>query len=390
MYQKIFKKDENRDAAQLADYSSRSIERPGEPRKRKISKRRSNRSALRHSFEAPAEPYTADQHHQLFNPSKPKAVKSRPPGMYPYTPARKKSPSPYGSPRRYTAPFRSDLEYYDEMFRQRRQPAPTPIMKEKPVEQVQPAPLPVKKAVKSRPPEPTPIARNLELVVRVSMKNKVEAEEIHVHEGDTAKELCNAFCVKHKITDREKQFGLLKSLEKQIEEHRSPPLVQPPVVYQAAAQKDTRGAIDPDIRRRVLDIFNEVFYDYDEEDGEIKMERYKQIMKFVKAKENIPDFPRAADDPFSEHNLEAAYHREDNIKYSDKDKVDGKISHRSVMYICHDIFADIIAKAKAPAQQPAAQRKVEPKRNEELAKIEARLRELDVKMDELDQPMVNL
>lgn len=115
--------------------------------------------------------------------------------------------------------------------------------------------------------------KQLELVVRVSMKDKLAAEEIHVHEGETAKELCNQFCVKHKITDRQKQFALLKTLERQIEAHRSPLLVQPR--YEAATEKDTRGPLDPDIRRRVLEIFNEVFYDYDEDDGEINLERYK-------------------------------------------------------------------------------------------------------------------
>lgn len=114
------------------------------------------------------------------------------------------------------------------------------------------------------------------------MKNGTEAEEIFVHEGENAKDLCNKFCVKNKITDRQKQFALLKVLERRIEEHRSP-VLQPQVVYQPRPIPNARAALNPDIRRRVLEIFNEVFYDYDEDDGHIDMNRYKQIMGFVKA-----------------------------------------------------------------------------------------------------------
>ena len=54
------------------------------------------------------------------------------------------------------------------------------------------------------------------------MKNGTEAEDIFVHDGDSAKDLCNTFCIKHKITDRQKQFALLKVLDRRIEEHRRP------------------------------------------------------------------------------------------------------------------------------------------------------------------------
>lgn len=113
-------------------------------------------------------------------------------------------------------------------------------------------------------------------------------------------------------------------------------------------------------------------------------------MKYVKAQEDIPTFPNPADDPFSAANLEAAYHREDRIQYSDKDKIDGKIGHRSVLYICHDIFKDLIKKASAPTRQPVLKSKKAPKKNAELARIEARLNELNSKMDELDRPLVDL
>ena len=71
------------------------------------------------------------------------------------------------------------------------------------------------------------------------------------------------------------------------------------------------------------------------------MERYKQIMKFAKKYKKIPDHKDPSKDHFNDKNLERYFHEEDNVKYSDEDKVDGKISHRSVMYIAHDIFIKI-------------------------------------------------
>lgn len=64
-------------------------------------------------------------------------------------------------------------------------------------------------------------------------------------------------------------------------------------------------------------------------------------MKFAKKYKKIPDFKDPKDDPFTDENLEAAFHHEDTIRYNDKDKMDGKIAHRSVMYIAHDIFKRI-------------------------------------------------
>lgn len=112
-------------------------------------------------------------------------------------------------------------------------------------------------------------------------------------------------------------------------------------------------------------------------------------MKFVKAQENIPTFPKPEDDPFSEENLERAYHLEDRIKYTDQEKVNGKIHHRSVMFICHDIFADMIRKANT-VQHKAKETKKAPKKDEDLRKIEARLSALNAKMDDLDRPLVDL
>lgn len=231
----------------------------------------------------------------MLKATKPKAVKSRPPDIKPYVRASYATPKskgsaivPYSTPKskqRPISPFRSsrtaldDLEYHENREallpenRAWQQQAPATIIAERPLEAVQPVPLPAQKAVKSRPPTvPDPTRGTLELVVRVSMKNGTEAEEIFVHDRDNAKDLCNKFCVKHKITDRQKQFGLLKVLERRIAEHRRP---QPQVVYQPQPAPNARAALNPDIRRRVLEIFNEVFYDYDEDDGHIDMNRYK-------------------------------------------------------------------------------------------------------------------
>ena len=99
--------------------------------------------------------------------------------------------------------------------------------------------------------------------------------------------------------------------------------------------------MDPEIKRKVLEIFNEIWYEYDEDEGQINMDRYKQIMLFAKKYKKVPDYKNAEKDPFSDKNLEYFFNREDSIKYDDRDLVDGKISHRSVMYIAHDIFVQI-------------------------------------------------
>lgn len=131
----------------------------------------------------------------------------------------------------------------------------------------------------------------------------------------------------------------MKSLEYQIDQHRNPPIEDEP--YKEAFKENTRDELDPDIKRKVLEIFNEIWYEYDEEEGQISLQRYKQIMKFAKKYKRIPDYKDPEADPFSDKNLEAFFNEEDAIRYDDLDKVDGKISHRSVMYIAHDIFVQI-------------------------------------------------
>lgn len=208
LYNKIFKQD-----YELLEHSASSFERPGGSKKRKSPKRKaSNNSSRKHSFEVAPQVYTADSHQRMLKASKPKPVKSRPADFKPAhrmnyaTPKSKGSAiAPYSTPKgkRPISPFRSSKAGLDDSLQQYATAAPATIIDDKPIEQVQPVPLPAQKSVKSRPPaRPDPSQGALELVVRVSMKNGTEAEEIFVHEGDNAKGLCNKFCVKNKITDR--------------------------------------------------------------------------------------------------------------------------------------------------------------------------------------------
>lgn len=169
-------------------------------------------------------------------------------------------------------------------------------------------PKPPAPVVKSKPPAPK---GPIEFVIRVGMKEKPQPEEIIVYQGDKGKDICNDFCQKHNIKDPTRKLNILKVIERQIEEHRSPKIevkaVDPPV---EELKPKPGKAIHPDIRRRVLEVFNEVWYDYDEEWGRIEMDKYKEIMRFVKVHEKFPDL-RPEDDPFSDQNLEKAYQREE-------------------------------------------------------------------------------
>jgi hypothetical protein len=66
-------------------------------------------------------------------------------------------------------------------------------------------------------------------------------------------------------------------------------------------------------------VFNEVFYDYEEEWGRVDLDKFKNIMKFVKIEERIPDFKNPEDDPFSEVNAIKAFKKEELIKYVDQE-----------------------------------------------------------------------
>ena len=63
--------------------------------------------------------------------------------------------------------------------------------------------------------------------------------------------------------------------------------------------------------------------------------------------------------------MEAAFKREDETSYGEKDKIDGKISHKSVMYIAHDIFQVVYADRKKRLARKAELSK----KKAELAKL---------------------
>ena len=155
--------------------------------------------------------------------------------------------------------------------------------------------------------------RQLEMIVRINMKEK-GLQHVNVYEGDTADSLARKFCREHRISDREKQYKLLKSLEYQIDQHRNPPMDDN---FDDAFKEDDRNELDPNVKKKVLEIFNEIWYEYDEEEGQIGMERYKQILRFAKRYKRIPDYKNPASDPFSDQNLERLFKEEDNVKYSD-------------------------------------------------------------------------
>ena len=84
------------------------------------------------------------------------------------------------------------------------------------------------------------------------------------------------------------------------------------------------------------------------------MIRFKQIMRFAKKFKRVPNGKNEESDPFSDLNLEKAFHFEDEVSYNKKDKVDGKISHKSVLFIAHDIFKHVYNE-----KQKRVQRKTE-------------------------------
>lgn len=81
-------------------------------------------------------------------------------------------------------------------------------------------------------------------------------------------------------------------LETKIKDHRFPP-----------KDKLARPELDPKTREECYKIFNDVWYDFDEENGqEIKKTKYLQLMEYVKQYKKITP---GAEGPFSDEQLEA-------------------------------------------------------------------------------------
>ena len=72
-----------------------------------------------------------------------------------------------------------------------------------------------------------------------------------------------------------------------------------------------RPSIDPDSKREIEKVYDDIWQGYDENYGYVKKEKYKQIMNFVKLYKKIPEKNKE----FSEANLEAAFNKEENTVY---------------------------------------------------------------------------
>ena len=84
-------------------------------------------------------------------------------------------------------------------------------------------------------------------------------------------------------------------LETKIDDHRNPRV---PVQEEKPVEKLGRPQLDPKIREECYKIFNDVWYDFDEERGhEVKKTKYLQLMGFVAKYKKIT--PRETG-PFSE------------------------------------------------------------------------------------------
>ena len=103
-------------------------------------------------------------------------------------------------------------------------------------------------------------------LINVNLADK-GPQEIKVYPKDEAEGLAREFCKKHKIVDKQKQYKLLKMLETKIKDHRYPKGLP--------EDKLQRPDLDPKVREDCYKIFNDVWYDFDEENGqEIKKAKY--------------------------------------------------------------------------------------------------------------------
>ena len=240
--------------------------------------------------------------------------------------------------------------------------APSPVIempKPKPIEVSKPKPLkaqkietmeikpvlkPVESTIEFNPVIPSAPVREPEMIINVNLPEK-GTQHIEVFEEDEAHHVARDFCIKHKIRDREKQYKLLNLLETRINDHRYPALpaqrpiakqvpVEEPVPAEPEVVKYERPPLDPKIREECYNIFNDVWYDFDEEKGQITKPKYLQVMTFVRQYKKIKQKEQG---PFSQQQLEKDWDEEINTLYEDEDKqYFDRISHRDVLYICHD------------------------------------------------------
>jgi hypothetical protein len=104
-----------------------------------------------------------------------------------------------------------------------------------------------------------------------------------------------------------------------------------------AVEEYVRPPLDPDTKRKVLNVFNDVWYDFDDEEGMINKTQFKQVMGYCKThidwKEKSGHY-----DPFSEVALDRKFDEEYSRKYRGEPQIVGKIPHRAVLYMCAEVY----------------------------------------------------
>ena len=163
-------------------------------------------------------------------------------------------------------------------------PKPIEMPKPKPIKVVKPILKPVESTIEFAPIMPSVPAREPEMIINVNLPEK-GTQHIEVFEEDEANNVARDFCIKHKIRDREKQYKLLNLLETRINDHRYPALpaqrptitkapVEEPVAAEPEIVKYQRPELDPKVREECYNIFNDVWYDFDEEKGQITKPKF--------------------------------------------------------------------------------------------------------------------
>ena len=113
--------------------------------------------------------------------------------------------------------------------------------------------------------------------------------------------MAKEFCVQNRVADRVEQYKILKLIETKIDHYRKPE--EPKAATLVAKER----IIDPKFKRDILEIFNDIWYDFDEENGQIGMVQYKTVMRYVQKYKRIPE----NNIHFSDDNLEKAFNLED-------------------------------------------------------------------------------
>ena len=161
-------------------------------------------------------------------------------------------------------------------------------------------------------------------------------------------------------------------LETQIDDHRNPKIKFEPESDDEPRTKK-RTHLNEKTLKEINLMFNDFWYDFDEEKGTVDRKKYRKVMNKVKEYKKIKSDEEFG--PFSPDNLERLFVEEDEKLYENEvaKKRDGIISHRSVVYICHDIIEENRERKAAKFK-----RNVEFKQKQaEIASLQAHNRKLE-------------